>query len=35
MSWPGDERRHVDLNVFFVHVPLPSAGAARATENAN
>ena len=21
MSWPGDERRHADLNVFFVHVP--------------
>jgi hypothetical protein len=22
MSWPGDERRHADLNVFFVHLPL-------------
>lgn len=21
MSWPGDERRHADLNVFFVHTP--------------
>lgn len=21
MSWPGDEQRHADLNVFFVHVP--------------
>ncbi len=21
MSWPGDERRHADLNVFFVHLP--------------
>jgi len=21
MSWPGDDRRHADLNVFFVHVP--------------
>ena len=21
MSWPGDERRHADLNVFFVPVP--------------
>lgn len=21
MSWPGDQRRHADLNVFFVHVP--------------
>jgi hypothetical protein len=21
MSWPGDERRHADLNVFFVHMP--------------
>jgi hypothetical protein len=21
MSWPGDERRHADLNMFFVHVP--------------
>lgn len=20
-SWPGDERRHADLNVFFVHAP--------------
>ena len=22
MSWPGDERRHADLNVFFVPVPV-------------
>jgi hypothetical protein len=21
MGWPGDERRHADLNVFFVHTP--------------
>ena len=21
MSWPGDERQHADLNVFFVPVP--------------
>jgi hypothetical protein len=21
VSWPGDERRHADLNVFFVHTP--------------
>jgi hypothetical protein len=21
MSWPGDERQHADLNVFFVHTP--------------
>jgi len=21
VSWPGDERRHADLNVFFVHPP--------------
>jgi len=21
MSWPGDERRHADLNVFFIHAP--------------
>lgn len=21
MSWPGDERRHADLNVFVVHTP--------------
>jgi hypothetical protein len=21
MSWPGDDRRHADLNVFFVHTP--------------
>lgn len=21
MSWPGDERRHGDLNVYFVHAP--------------
>lgn len=23
VSWPGDERRLADLNVFFVHVPEP------------
>jgi hypothetical protein len=21
MSWPGDEQRHADLNVFFIQVP--------------
>lgn len=21
VSWPGDDRRHADLNVFFVHTP--------------
>jgi hypothetical protein len=21
MSWPGDEERHADLNVFFIHTP--------------
>ena len=21
MSWPGDEQRHADLNVFFIHTP--------------
>jgi hypothetical protein len=21
MSWPGDDRRHADLNVFLVHIP--------------
>jgi hypothetical protein len=21
VSWPGDERRHADLNVFFIHTP--------------
>jgi hypothetical protein len=25
MRWPGDERRHADLNVFFVHTPGPSS----------
>jgi hypothetical protein len=25
MSWPGDERQHADLNVFFVHTPGASA----------
>jgi len=22
MSWPGDDRRHADLNIFFIHTPL-------------
>jgi hypothetical protein len=21
MRWPGDDRRHAQLNVFFVHIP--------------
>jgi hypothetical protein len=21
VSWPGDDRRHADLNVFFIHTP--------------
>lgn len=21
MSWPGDQQRHADLNVFFIHTP--------------
>jgi hypothetical protein len=21
MSWPGDEQRHAELNIFFIHVP--------------
>jgi hypothetical protein len=21
VSWPGDDRRYADLNVFFVHTP--------------
>jgi hypothetical protein len=21
VSWPGDARRHADLNVFFMHTP--------------
>ena len=23
VGWPGDDRRHGNLNVFFVHVPEP------------
>ncbi len=22
VSWPGDEERHADLNVFFFHTPV-------------
>jgi hypothetical protein len=29
MHWPGDEKRHADLNVFFVHTPLRRAPAAQ------
>lgn len=24
VSWPGDDRRHADLNIFLIHIPTPA-----------